>query len=89
MAGEIIALEIFVADQEQTMLEVMEEQATAYGKLLDESPEADYSTIFKGVKIGGADSSYLLLTDEYGIVLFHGTDFLKLKLIYYHVSDIK
>ena len=74
VAGEIIALEIFVADQEQTMLEVMEEQATAYGKLLDESPEADYSSIFKGVKIGGIESSYLLLTDETGTVLFHGTD---------------
>ena len=73
-AGEIIALEIFVADQEATMLNVMEEQATAYGKLLDESPEADYNSIFSGVKIGGLESSYLLLTDEFGTVLFHGTD---------------
>ena len=74
VAGEIIALEIFVADQEATMLNVMEEQATAYGKLLDESPEADYNSIFSGVKIGGLESSYLLLTDEFGTVLFHGTD---------------
>ncbi len=74
VAGEIIALEIFVADQEATMLNVMEEQATAYGKLLDESPEADYNSIFSGVKIGGIESSYLLLTDEFGTVLFHGTD---------------
>lgn len=74
VAGELIAITIFKGDQENTMRECMIDVAKAYGQLLDESPKADYSTIFAGVKIDNIESSYLLLTNKDGIVLFHGTD---------------
>ena len=74
IAGEIIALTIFRVDQEETMHEVMHEQAVAYGKLLDMSPEADYEAIFKDVAIGGIESSYFMVVDTDGTILYHGRD---------------
>ncbi|MCR5272046.1 MAG: hypothetical protein K6E13_03580, partial [Lachnospiraceae bacterium] len=74
VAGEIIALTIFRADQEQTMLEVMHEQATAYGKLLDENPDADYDSVFKDIYIGGIESSYFMIVDESATIVYHGRD---------------
>ena len=73
-AGEIISIAIFRGDQEETMRECMTDVAKAYGQLLNASPDADYSKIFSGVKIDGIESSYILLTDKEGTVLFHGTD---------------
>ena len=74
VAGEIIALTIFRADQEETMHEVMHEQAVAYGKLLDLTPDADLASVFQGVAIGGIESSYFMVVDSDGVILYHGRD---------------
>lgn len=74
VAGEIISIAIFTGDQEETMKECMTDVAKAYGQLINETPDVDYEKVFNGVKIGGIQSSYILLTDKEGTVLFHGTD---------------
>lgn len=73
-AGEIISIAIFSGDQEETMKECMMDVARAYGKLLDESPDVDYAKVFAGVEINKIDSSYIMVTDKNGTVLFHGKD---------------
>ncbi len=73
-AGEIISIAIFSGDQEGTMKECMMDVARAYGKLLDESPDVDYAKVFAGVEINKIDSSYIMVTDKNGTVLFHGKD---------------
>ncbi len=74
VAGEIISIAIFSADQEKMMREVMTNLATAYGHMLNENPEADLNHALSGVKINGIESSYFFITDKSGTILFHGGD---------------
>ena len=74
IAGEIIAITIFKGDQEETMRECMTDVSMAYSSLLNASPDTDLQSAFSGIKVAGIDSSYILITDIDGIVLFHGND---------------
>ena len=72
VAGEIISLEIFLPDQEESMRECMTDVARAYGGALDQDPDLDLDTLLNGIKVGGVDSSYVFVTDIDGIILYHG-----------------
>lgn len=73
-AGEIIAVEIFSADQQEMMKEVMTDIATAYAHLLNVDPNADLDEAMSGVKINNVESSYLLVVDKDAVIDFHGSD---------------
>lgn len=73
-AGELISIIIFRGDQEETMRECMTDVAEGYRKLLDENPDVDLKEALEGVEIAGVASSYLIVVDRDGIVVFHGKD---------------
>ncbi|MBR1391155.1 MAG: methyl-accepting chemotaxis protein [Lachnospiraceae bacterium] len=73
-AGEIISIVIFRGDQEETMRECMTDVAEGYRKLLDENPNVDLKEALEGVEVAGVASSYLIVVDKDGMVVFHGKD---------------
>lgn len=76
--GEILAVIIFSGEQEETMQVCMIDLAKAYGDALDRAPETDLEDLLKGVTIADIPSSYVMVTDSSGIILYHGGDHSKI-----------